>query len=409
MKSRPPKIADIRMPQSDKFDSDGSNSIDAIKLYLTFIPHSGFHNQRIALENAIVLSWFLNRTLVMPPSLLGIRRPLHKLENDLSGLRSEPAEIVCKNAKPEYKPSCIQFHNSYTFYPWDSLFNFSIVAEYNVKILPLSDYSDKKIFNILNISDPLNQVYKSFTSHTNHSFYDFETLDAKTLKKNPNKDFESLLALRNNTKKLFYFGSLFGTNRLMLKSSESKKFLNEIRANLMPNNKIMLEVVDKIVDNLGGYLKFISVHARIGDSHFRSNRNQHLTKFINDINKDFPNLSNFQQTSYSNYSCQPQSHFNSSIPNLFVASDVAKNSKLIIPFIKVFPCLYMLSDFYPFLEPYRTLKNPIDNKILYKFLLPLTDLMVAARASNIYSVHASTFGRYLNAYHRFLDRNIVID
>ncbi|CAJ0828608.1 10129_t:CDS:2 [Entrophospora sp. SA101] len=115
---------------------------------------------------------------------------------------------------------------------------------------------------------------------------------------------------------------------------------------------------------------------------------QHLTKFINDINKDFPNLSNFQQTSYSNYSCQPQSHFNSSIPNLFVASDVTKNSKLIIPFIKVFPCLYMLSDFYPFLEPYRTLKNPIDNKILYKFLLPLTDLMVAARASNIYSVHA---------------------
>ncbi|CAJ0745729.1 20585_t:CDS:2, partial [Entrophospora sp. SA101] len=280
-------------------------------LYLTFLPHSGFHNQRIALENAIFLSWFLDRTLVMPPYLLGIRRPFRRLEKNLTELRSEPAEIVCKDSKPKYESSCIRFHDSYTFYQWDNLFNFSIVAEYNIKILPVSDYSDKKLFNILNINDPLNQVYKSFKYHTNHSFYDSDTLDAKVLKKNPHKDFES---------------------------------------NLMPNNKIMLEVVDKIVDNLGGFLNFISIHAR--------NR------------------------------------------------DVTKDSNLITPLIEALPCSYMLLDFDPLLEPYRTLVNPIDNKILHKFLLPLTDLMVAARASNIYSMHASTFGRYLNACHLFLNKNI---
>ncbi|CAJ0833771.1 5373_t:CDS:1, partial [Entrophospora sp. SA101] len=172
-------------------------------LYLTFLPHSGFHNQRIALENAIFLSWFLDRTLVMPPYLLGIRRPFRRLEKNLTELRSEPAEIVCKDSKPKYESSCIRFHDSYTFYQWDNLFNFSIVAEYNIKILPVSDYSDKKLFNILNINDPLNQVYKSFKYHTNHSFYDSDTLDAKVLKKNPHKDFESLLALRNNTKNFF--------------------------------------------------------------------------------------------------------------------------------------------------------------------------------------------------------------
>ncbi|CAJ0833772.1 1304_t:CDS:2 [Entrophospora sp. SA101] len=107
----------------------------------------------------------------------------------------------------------------------------------------------------------------------------------------------------------------------------------------------------------------------IGDDHFRSNRNQHLKKFINNVNKDF----------------------NYSTPNLFITSDVTKDSNLITPLIEALPCSYMLLDFDPLLEPYRTLVNPIDNKILHKFLLPLTDLMVAARASNIYSMHASTF------------------
>lgn len=36
-------------------------------LYLTYLPHSGFHNQRISLENAFVLAVLLNRTLIIPP------------------------------------------------------------------------------------------------------------------------------------------------------------------------------------------------------------------------------------------------------------------------------------------------------------------------------------------------------
>src|SRR5712671_3500841 len=39
--------------------------------YLAYLPHSGFHNQRIALENALVLARILNRTLLVPPARLG--------------------------------------------------------------------------------------------------------------------------------------------------------------------------------------------------------------------------------------------------------------------------------------------------------------------------------------------------
>src|SRR5262249_11489019 len=37
------------------------------ELFLAYLPHSGFHNQRIAFENALTLARLLNRTLLVPP------------------------------------------------------------------------------------------------------------------------------------------------------------------------------------------------------------------------------------------------------------------------------------------------------------------------------------------------------
>ena len=48
---------------------------DILEKFLAYLPHSGFHNQRIALENALTLSRLLNRTLLMPPVRLG-NKPL---------------------------------------------------------------------------------------------------------------------------------------------------------------------------------------------------------------------------------------------------------------------------------------------------------------------------------------------
>ncbi|GAA5903202.1 hypothetical protein JCM8208_002236 [Rhodotorula glutinis] len=39
--------------------------------YLGFLPHSGFHNQRIALQNALLLGKLLNRTVLVPPVWIG--------------------------------------------------------------------------------------------------------------------------------------------------------------------------------------------------------------------------------------------------------------------------------------------------------------------------------------------------
>ncbi|KAF9145855.1 hypothetical protein BGX30_006338 [Mortierella sp. GBA39] len=48
---------------------------DPTTKYITFLPHSGFHNQRTELENALLLARLLNRTLIMPKVYLGPPMP----------------------------------------------------------------------------------------------------------------------------------------------------------------------------------------------------------------------------------------------------------------------------------------------------------------------------------------------
>ncbi|KAG0096304.1 hypothetical protein BGZ93_004743 [Podila epicladia] len=49
--------------------------LDPTEKYITFLPHSGFHNQRSELENALVLARLLNRTLIIPKVYLGPPMP----------------------------------------------------------------------------------------------------------------------------------------------------------------------------------------------------------------------------------------------------------------------------------------------------------------------------------------------
>ncbi|KAG0302418.1 hypothetical protein BGZ98_007507 [Dissophora globulifera] len=69
----------------DHSEEDASVSSDGVQdraierdpstKYLTFLPHSGFHNQRTELENALLLARLLNRTLIMPKVYLGPPMP----------------------------------------------------------------------------------------------------------------------------------------------------------------------------------------------------------------------------------------------------------------------------------------------------------------------------------------------
>lgn len=51
--------------------------------YLSYLPHSGFHNQRIALVNALALGHLLNRTVIVPYVRLGPDPVPWKLRGEL--------------------------------------------------------------------------------------------------------------------------------------------------------------------------------------------------------------------------------------------------------------------------------------------------------------------------------------
>ncbi|KAF9914721.1 hypothetical protein BX616_007691 [Lobosporangium transversale] len=59
----------LQAPKDNDIDMDPNTK------YLTFLPHSGFHNQRTELENALLLARLLNRTLILPKVYLGPPMP----------------------------------------------------------------------------------------------------------------------------------------------------------------------------------------------------------------------------------------------------------------------------------------------------------------------------------------------
>lgn len=56
--------------QLESLLAGGNDALDP-NGYVVYTPHSGFHNQRIAFENALLISLALNRTLVLSPVILG--------------------------------------------------------------------------------------------------------------------------------------------------------------------------------------------------------------------------------------------------------------------------------------------------------------------------------------------------
>jgi hypothetical protein len=85
-----------------------------------------------------------------------------------------------------------------------------------------------------------------------------------------------------------------------------------------------------------------------------------------------------------------------------VASDLRKDDESMKVFLDKFPCLKMLSDFIDQLEPYKTIINPVNNKVMYRYFIPLTDLMVAANGFQVFVIRHSTYGVYLQRYNSIL-------
>ncbi|CAJ0759294.1 18321_t:CDS:2 [Entrophospora sp. SA101] len=297
------------------------------------------------------------------------------------------------------RQKCESFHNSYTLYPYDQLFDFTFIRQ-NLKTINAPNFDLETVIEMLNITEPRKEIYFDFTYEYDRMYDTEEKPHIET-----NGLLESLQLFKKRPEKLIYFGSLFGSGRIHKGLESSKIFFKKLQESFVPNNPVILSVVSSVVEKMGGVGDYISAHARGGDNVYAKKSKEHFTDLVMQIDKKYPEIPPYL-TSLKN-ECPPIDKGEITKRNLYVASDVGRENESMKVILDKFPCLRMLSDFRDQLEPYGSLINPVDNKVMSRFLIPLTDLMVAANGFEVFTIRGSTYGAYLKRYHKFLKKKVI--
>ncbi|CAI2183989.1 14573_t:CDS:2 [Funneliformis geosporum] len=358
----------------------------------------GFHNQRVSMENAFFMAYFLNRTLILPPIIFldGISHIYSENTDKLySGLiplnRNSNNFKFCKNNQ------CKDIQ--YTLYPWEELFDMRWIRE-RIKIIHRSDFNLSSLLNSLSITNEKEFLFLKDKHIYQHKFYDDSDSKIPLNKYHMRINLSNLKEDHNN-KKLIHFGSLFSALRIVKELPESKIFWKNLTRELVPNNQIMIEITRNIINELGGKGNFIGVHFRLGDSFFKNHRNVTLDKMTQRIINDYikNSVPNHQSDKLFNL-CKNDLIKPNTVPLVvFLASDKDKSDPTLQSFLEIFPCTFMQSDFNYLLEPLKKVINPLDNMNMYKFLLPFVDLLTVSHGVKFYGTEKSTFSSYAQRLH----------
>ncbi|KAK4704196.1 hypothetical protein P7C70_g2019, partial [Phenoliferia sp. Uapishka_3] len=263
-------------------------TVDPEARYLSYLPHSGFHNQRfvkfffvaplaelladhpsftirLALINALTIAKMTNRILLVPPITLGsavawVPPPL--LQEHLEQAENSDMAECRKLPLAERKEKCGLFWKSRRA-SWSWLLGSSLSSRQPLisrpyhhrswfttalSLLPHEIFSipdpDRRSYQLLDTDDPDPPSADNPYTYTENIYI------------------EDLLGLSNY--RLLEFGSLFGGTRLRLKKRENKKFYKETQK-LMAYRDPMLEAMSEaVVERLGGRGNFVGLHLRLG-------------------------------------------------------------------------------------------------------------------------------------------------
>lgn len=407
--------------------------------YITYLPHSGFHNQRIALENALTLAYTLNRTLLIPPCFFGTPIPYissDKLTHRLTTAQSKLGLEHChqqKTSQSVLSRECLGSNNGITTIGWDQIINLKSISNIiSIQDLPKGIYEANLLAKELKLN-PKEDLYnlKDF------KVYDYKYLisneipiqfDQTGLGKfgkwiNVREEFEK--DLRVSSKGLVCLGSLFGTSRIKIDhhhpDSEQQDLMKTrrlIRKAMLPEdsiNGILKRRSREIIKSLGGHDQYWSVHIRLGDSIFRSESHLRAMKALEGLVTGPMNLTiselnqaiqNDQHRIQSNRHL-PQKKCRGSLHKpslglekfnqiLYIATDspIPTSESSLIPFFKAFPCIYILNDL-GLGEELNRLVNLIDKISLGPFFAPLLDAMVSGHSKGVVGTEGSTFSRFV--------------
>ncbi|CAE6531920.1 unnamed protein product [Rhizoctonia solani] len=413
--------------------------------FITYLPHSGFNNQRIALENAMLLAYILNCTLIVPPARLGAPlpyRPSRTLElHHLVSAKTNPEE--CLKYSNYTPPECLG-PDHFTLIPWNELVNFQpIQDELGLDIQFIRDGATPREFlRALGLPEKL-ITFLNDKELYEHRIYDSQQSLDEPWPSSRYKDGWHVEQLRGflDDSLAIHFGTLFGSGRLKLRRPEYVAARTRISQGMTISHGAILEASRAIRTRIAEFSHngnvYLAVHARVGDRKFKGTavKNGRLLwwKLIIGlgISKETgrviehrvlrraggettlpdssfgPSIKPWYNTSQS---YRPQErcvspHRDLGIATtrlglpLFIATDAAhprSHSSLAI-FHETFPCTFVLSDFPEEVKSLLALHRQGDTSPIGRFLIPLVDAVVAGHATHVIGTQNSTFSQYVTS------------
>ncbi|KAH8913707.1 hypothetical protein BT69DRAFT_1327300 [Atractiella rhizophila] len=254
--------------------------------YLAYLPHSGFHNQRIALQNALLLGQYLNRTVLVPPIWTGAGSPgMHTYEM-LSALWEEGtkgrAPFVKRRGGGKTQMKEEEELTGRSFVSWDFVFDLRTVeVQEGISLAnrwwgdgtgevtgmmeqgALIDAGGLSEADILRITETGERYDLLYTDRLPPSSPLISNVTAEEWYKFNRA--VSLPTLSTVPERLILFGSLFGSDRVVIKGKPH----HYMAKRLIFDHPMLLHTAREMGEKLGGKAAYASVLARVGDGVFK--------------------------------------------------------------------------------------------------------------------------------------------
>ncbi|KAI8600967.1 hypothetical protein EDD21DRAFT_337789 [Dissophora ornata] len=280
------------------------------ELFLGYIPHSGFHNQRIELQNALRLAAYLNRTLLLPPLFsyakvmrIGWRPPLGLLTG--WGQLTREHSQSCRNLDPtQLAPTardCAVYH-SWTLTPWTYVFD---VPKAIQGVVGISGQTEPiRVFDRPNVTIAWMAEHLGITDMDKEVYwingtsqYDFEILDdseadcslhfeARLNPKISREYSQGLLLsdLKARPERVIHFGTLFGSDRVKASTQAHLELQQYIDSSLDIWNQEILDATALAEAQIEKWRVltaraapgFLGAHFRVDDGAFKDNVEKNL-------------------------------------------------------------------------------------------------------------------------------------
>ncbi|GJJ73933.1 hypothetical protein EMPS_06291 [Entomortierella parvispora] len=310
--------------------------------FLGYLPHSGFHNQLMTLENSLRLAAYLNRTLLLPPLHLSHKKealywkePAHLLNqwrqrtrigSEYCRDRVDPLTLPPKTEEElkamtqeelKQEQEC-HFYYSWTTVPWTYFYDIPQILSGAVgvgqqtepiRVFDRPNMTMEWLSEHLDIKDAKKEIF--FFEDTNR--YEFKIMDdsevdysVKPVKPlEPEVDLSTLepsvvkwmerythslllTDLQRRPERVLHFGSLFATDRVEARSEGHKALKSFISKGMDLWNDGILEATELAEAQIEAWIKetqraapgFLGAHLRTEDGQFEKQVQKNLQRIV---------------------------------------------------------------------------------------------------------------------------------